>query len=667
MAAVYGPFVYYTVSLLYPTLTVLLATVLLLLLHDAAARRSHLLAFAAGATLGTFALGRGNILPFAPIAFLWLVTAWGHPFDPKLSRWRRGLPGGLALTCGAVLFVLPATIHNLRTGDPTLLTTNAGLNFYIGNGPMATGAHETPVRSLPRDDGTVQKIVADLQKDVECRTEAEFAVGRSLSYTEVSSFWFDQTLEFIGEKPGVFVSKLVMKAVHFLSTYEIPQIEHFGYLRRYSWPLSGPVLSFGLVGPLAIVGMALGLRSARRWALLYLFVLVYSTSIVLFFVLARYRLPIVPALVPFAAYAVLTIVDAFRRRRWALAGGCVAAGVVVGWLMQANFYGVDENKAIAQIVYRHGIAEDLRENWEGAIERYEEALRLKPGYDKCHLNLGVDLARVGRREEAMAHLETAERLNPAYYRAPYNRGLLLEEVGRHEEARDAYRRAVDLEPRYLLARTALAEMLLLGVRIDEAEEQFVAVRDYRGRWEGSSNPLARARARRYLSYLTDHRRLVELGVEDCFEASDLFRRAEIARLRGRTEDALAFFRRHFEGGGRCAESYRSLGELLLEARQIEGAQDAFQRALGVAEKIPGAHLGLARVAAVRGDAPLAVRHLEREIAIDPESAAAYLEMGFVAERLLDDAERAAEAFRKFHEVGGDPDVLEARRRAATIP
>ena len=30
-----------------------------------------------------------------------------------------------------------------------------------------------------------------------------------------------------------------MKAVHFWSTYEIPQIEHFGYLRQYSGPLRG--------------------------------------------------------------------------------------------------------------------------------------------------------------------------------------------------------------------------------------------------------------------------------------------------------------------------------------------------------------------------------------------------------------------------------------------
>jgi tetratricopeptide (TPR) repeat protein len=660
--ALYGPLVYYSVSLLYPTITVFLAAAILLSLHDAAARRSLRLALLAGALIGVYALGRGNILLFAPFAFFWLIAAWGHPFAPRFFRWKQGLPAGVALTAGAFLLVLPATVHNFRTGDPTLLTTNAGLNLYIGNGPMASGGHETPVLLRERPDGSVQRIVADLHKDVECRTEAELVTGRSLSYTEVSAFWFDETLRVIVADPGAFASRLVMKFVHFWSTYEIPQIEHFGYLRRYSLPLRGPVLSFGLLGPLAVVGMALGLRAYRRWSLLYLFVVVYSSSIVLFFVLARYRLPIVPALLPFAAFAALELVRAVRERRWTFAGGGVAAAVVVGWLMQANLYGVDEDKAIAQIVYRHGIAEDLRENWEGAIERYEEALRLKPGYAKCHLNLGVDLARVGRRAEAIAHLEAAERFDPAYYRPPYNRGLLLEEEGRYEDAADAYRAAIEREPRYLLARTALAEMLFLENRTDEAVEQLVAVRDYQGRWEGANHPLARARADRYLGWLAQRRRATELGISDCFVGSDVFRRAEIARLRGRGEEAFGRLREYFDGGGECAEAHRAVGELLLESRRPDEARAAFERALTRAT-LPGAHLGLARVAAVRGDPDAAVRHLESELQIDPESSAAYLELGLIAERLLNDASRADEAFRRFREVGGDPGVLEARRRA----
>jgi 4-amino-4-deoxy-L-arabinose transferase-like glycosyltransferase len=171
-AAVYGPFVYYSASILYPTLLIFLAIALLLCLWEAARRKSLRVTFLAGAILGVYALGRANILLFAPAAFAWLVAAWGHPERPSLSRRPGAWRAGLVLTGATILFILPATFHNLRTGDPTLITTNGGLNFYIGNGPMASGGHETPVLDWEREDGTVERIVADLHQDVECRTEA---------------------------------------------------------------------------------------------------------------------------------------------------------------------------------------------------------------------------------------------------------------------------------------------------------------------------------------------------------------------------------------------------------------------------------------------------------------------------------------------------------------
>ena len=301
--------------------------------------------------------------------------------------------------------------------------------------------------------------------------------------------------------------------------------------------------------------MGLALRSWRRWSLLYLFVVVYSTSIVLFFVLARYRLPIVPALLPFAAWAALEIVRAARRgRNGASRRAASRRGRAIGWLMQANLYGVDEDKAIAQIVYRHGIAEDQRENWEGAIARYEEALRLKPGYAKCHLNLGVDLARVGRHDEAMA--EPGSRGAPrrrTYYRPPYNRGLLLDDAGRHDEAAARLspgRRAGAALP--ARAHGAGGDVVARQPRTKKRasnSRSFVtttgAGKDrtipWRGRVRGVTSSTSRRGAGRRSS-----------AIADCFAASGVLRRAEIARLRGRAEEAMARLRGVLRERGRTA-------------------------------------------------------------------------------------------------------------------
>lgn len=662
MTAIYGPLVYYSVSLLYPTLTVFLATALLLCLHQAARTRSLRWAALAGVALGTFALGRGNILLFAPVAFFWLAMAWGAPQDPRRSRFREGLRGSLVLTAATVACILPATLHNLRAGDPTLLTTNGGLNLYIGNGPMARGGHETPVLLIDRPDGTRETITADLQKDVECRTEAEYVTGRSMKYTEVSRFYLDLTLDHIRAHPGQFLSKLLMKSVHFWSTYEIPQIEHFGYFRRFSLPLKGPVFSFGILGPLAFVGMGFAWRRRRAWALPFLFVLTYSAATVLFFVLARYRLPIVPALFLFGAFGLVCMYEAARARQWPRIGVAFGAAVAIRFLMGANLYGVDEERGIAQILYRHGIVADAGGDLPAAIEHYQSALELNPEYAKCHLNLGVDLARVGRPEEGLVHLTAAEQLDPEYYRAPFNRGIVLEELDRLDEAAAAYRRAVELEPRYLVAHLAEAELLLVENDRAGAAERLQRIAAYDDRWVTPAHEQAQRKGRILESFLQEVDRLAARGLGDCFAVSRPYRRAELARMRGDSEQALTFLRRCFEPDAPvCPEAYRLLGMILTVANQREGALDAYLRAAAAEPRLPGVHLGLARMAAAAGDGAAAMAELEEEVRWNPDHVDAYLEAGLVQERLFGDHEAALAWFQKYEDKGGDPAVLAGRR------
>ncbi|MAF26741.1 MAG: hypothetical protein CME07_02620 [Gemmatimonadetes bacterium] len=670
MVALYGPLIYYSTSILYPTLTVFLAASLLLLLHDAARRSSLSHAFAAGFVMGVYALGRGNILLFAPAAFLWLACAWGREFSPALANLRRGLPGALVLTAGTLLAISPATIHNARTDDPTLLTTNGGLNLYIGNGPMARGGHETPVLFVTEGVGehaVTRQIVADLHKDVECRTEAEKVTGRRLSFTEVNDFYLKETLRTIGGDPARWMSLMVMKAYHFWATYEIPQIEHFGYFRHFSRAIGGPAFTFLVLGPLAVLGMVLSWRRRRRWMLPYLFVGFYSASVIVFFVLARYRLPIVPALVLFAGVALVELAALTRARAWAKGAGAVAGAVAIGLFMSANVYGVDESKGIAQILYRHGIVSDGEGDHEAAVEHYRSALELKPEYDKCHLNLGVDLVRLGQLEEGLEHIRRAEEINPDYYRPPFNRGVILSELGRHEEAAEALRQAVAVEPRYLLGHSALgAELLWLG-DVEGARREFLAVREYNDRWQAPHNDSARAQMGRYMLFIEDLGRLREAGAGGCFESDEDYRLAELTRLKGNVAAAIDLYRRLFERGDACPEASRGLGLLLLEAGEAVGAEDAFLRAAEAEPRLPGGFLYLGRTQAMLGKGEEAHASLQRASRADPSNPEPYLTQGLVREFLLEDPEGAAPLFDLYLEKGGDPDVLDARREARAPP
>ena len=74
-------------------------------------------------------------------------------------------------------------------------------------------------------------------------------------------------------------------------------------------------LEFGiLLGP-ALVGLALCLRDRRTW-FLAAFGGAYAASTVAFFVVARYRLPIIPPMVVFAAQGFVSLWRFLEQRQW---------------------------------------------------------------------------------------------------------------------------------------------------------------------------------------------------------------------------------------------------------------------------------------------------------------------------------------------------------------
>jgi tetratricopeptide (TPR) repeat protein len=94
----------------------------------------------------------------------------------------------------------------------------------------------------------------------------------------------------------------------------------------------------------------------------------------------------------------------------------------------------------------------------GAIEKYEEALRLDPVDPVARANLGIALYQLARYGEARQHLEQALRHNPRSATAHAYLGLVLVALGEHREAAIHLREALKLEPDHNLARSALDEL-----------------------------------------------------------------------------------------------------------------------------------------------------------------------------------------------------------------
>jgi len=369
---------------------------------------------------------------------------------------------------GILLAILPVTLLNLRAGDFALVTSQGGQNFYIGNNPQATGGYAAPsfVRATPEFE------------QVDFKKEAEARVGKALKPSEASNYWFREGLSFILSHPGRAALLYVKKALLVVNAYEIPDNYNYAFLKRFIPLLRLPLFEFGVIGPLALCGLFYSWRRGRetKISLLYVAISLYALTLVPFFVVGRYRAPVVPLLFPFAAFAITHFVEEVSKRRWK--GLAVLTAVLVIFGILVNHRRADypiskdfsrEHYMLGSAFRKAGLLPDAVREWEAALaERpdYKEALnnlalaknimredslRLAvlsaPSDAGAHLDYGVVLLDLQKDSLAVAEFQQATRLNPSLARAWDRLGFYYATRERNYAlAKEALTKAVALEP-----------------------------------------------------------------------------------------------------------------------------------------------------------------------------------------------------------------------------
>jgi Flp pilus assembly protein TadD len=424
--AIYGPALFLGGLLQKSVLDALLVSGMLLLLAPANRQPSPFRGLMLGVVVGCLALTRENGLVALPVLVLWCLLARGR---------RALLP---ALIVGVFLVLAPVAAHNHRAGAGWALTTaQLGPNLYIGNSERATGTYE----ALRHGHGNA----AYEQQDA---TElASAALGRRLTPAEVSNYWRDQAVGWIRHHPGAWARLYAFKLFLALNRREAADTEDVTSHAAWSWPLTlTNTIHFGLLAPLAVLGLCLTWRRWRELWPLYSFAAVYLMSVAAFYVLDRYRYPLVPVLTLFAGAALGDGVAWWRQaltrqRSLALAFAGLAA-LLCNWPVRL----LSPTAAEAVTHYNLGYALQSAGRPSAAIEEYRYAARLLPSDADVHSNLGVALAAVGRNEEALAEYRTAVQLDPTVTEAHNNLGIALASLGRHAEAMAHFDEAIRLDP-----------------------------------------------------------------------------------------------------------------------------------------------------------------------------------------------------------------------------
>jgi Flp pilus assembly protein TadD len=119
-----------------------------------------------------------------------------------------------------------------------------------------------------------------------------------------------------------------------------------------------------------------------------------------------------------------------------------------------------------------GVALNKTGQIDEAMRQFQEAIRLVPDDASFHNNLGTALGRKGQTDEAIRQFQEAIRLKPDFVEAHYNLGIALGWKGQTDEAISQYQEAIRLKPDYAEIHNDLGAALGMKGEIDEAISQY---------------------------------------------------------------------------------------------------------------------------------------------------------------------------------------------------
>ncbi|MFA6109625.1 MAG: tetratricopeptide repeat protein [Candidatus Latescibacterota bacterium] len=599
LMAAYGPLIYYDGELLAVPLEILLNLLLLVLLTMATEDDRPGQWIASGAVAGLAAITRPNVLLFLVLYALW--QAGVRRAKPGALRGRTLLNRALLLGLPLALIIGAVTVRNyLVGGDLVAISSNGGVNFYLGNNAQ----YDSTVAIHP---GHHWENLVGEPLQAGCTTPSQ-----------CSGYFYRKAFAFIGSAPGEYAALLLKKTWLFWSGPEIKRNQSMYYAREHSRLLSlllwDRVVSFpfGLVGPLSLLGLGLtrGMGTPRA-SILRLYALGYTASVVLFFVTARYRAPVVPVLLIFAAWALSALVQRVRDRSYRYPATAVAVLLVL--LVGLNQGSAARPEDDAQLYHDLGEVHLRKADYPRAIEFLSRALQLESDYPSAHHNLAVAYLEQQRYDQAILHAREALRSQPMNLDTRSVLAQALAGSGQPREARAELQQVLRRNPSLQPAGYHYGRLLLRQGQPAEALPYLLAA----SQWQSGSY---------WIQYELGQ---AFQGTGQLDRALEQFRRAEVLDpsrpeaanaagamllLGGQPQQARACFDRALQRDPGNPEALTNLGFLSLKEGRFRQAIELLGRALHRTTNPAPVYRGLAQAYRATGQKERA-RELEDRLQI----------------------------------------------------
>lgn len=386
LAALYGPFIFYDGVLLTASLIVFLSALILYMADRIAERPSSLSLMSLGVVVGLSALAR-------PLAILVLPVMWWMLFvRERASSARRWF----VMLSGTAIILFAVGVRNLIVGNEfTLTTSSAGMNFYVGNNPDATGLYwEAPFLTSAEPQ----------YEDEDYRRVASEAVDRDLTTREAGDYWFRKALNWVINEPGKYLKLLGTKAFYFWNRAEFANNISYYFGRDISPILQYNPVGFWMLAPLGLAGLVLfwRRRGAKEAVLPVGWTIAYFAGGLIFFVSSEYRLPVVLPLLLGASFFLVAFIDYLREKKTEAALRLVIIPLVILPLVnfRTTFIANGENSRMDWFNIANTLLKS--DNAKAATLRFEKALAVDPYFEEGMLRLAEAYYRSGMVDSTLA-------------------------------------------------------------------------------------------------------------------------------------------------------------------------------------------------------------------------------------------------------------------------
>jgi tetratricopeptide (TPR) repeat protein len=445
--ALNGMAIYFSAELVSPSLEMFTASLATWATFWLFRDRSRVSVFVCGLAWGLAAITRPNflfILPITVVAVAYASTDGQNPWASWKAHGRKIILGLATLAAGVAIPILPITAANwILGGEPVLIATQGGVNFWIGNNPESTG-----ILSVLPGYGNIWTM-EDAQE------EAEIELGRPVKSGELSAFYYRKAWDYLLSRPADGLRLMISKTFLFFNRFEISNNKHIAYYSALSpWLPPLEYLDFGVLLPLALMGLWALWRYPTVKVMAGLTAL-YAISIILFFITSRFRMPTVPWLCLLAAAGLMWAVNGLRSRlpiKSLLPVAILIPGAFVAWM---NPWHISE-AGLGWAKYMEANAYLKLNQLDSARVGFEEAIRDNQGVARAQLNLGVIAFKQGKTEDARNWYEQSLKTDPGNPDAWNNLGTVYESLHDTAQAMQSYQRALLLkssapDPRHNLA------------------------------------------------------------------------------------------------------------------------------------------------------------------------------------------------------------------------